>query len=108
MNGLLPHELRHTLPWLYAQQDVDDPIVYAKFFFPAAYWTWFVTEGEPEGDDFTFFGYVIGFESEWGYFRLKELEEVNVKGIVIERDCYFEPSKLSACLSDLSLQQPFA
>jgi len=47
---------------------------------------------------------VIGFEAEWGYFRLKELEEVNVKGIVIERDGYFEPSKLSACLSELNLQ----
>lgn len=47
------------------------------------------------------FGYVIGFEAEFGYFSLTELEEVNVRGIVIERDCYFEPSKLSACLSDL-------
>lgn len=101
MQGLLSKELIDGLPRLYEQQSVDDPIVYAKFFFPGGGWTWFVTEGQPEGDDFTFFGYVIGFEAEWGYFALSELEEVNVKGILIERDSYFEPSKLSACLSDL-------
>jgi len=103
MKDLLPDDLRNSLPRLYSQQDVSDPVVHAKFFFPGGAWTWLVTEGQPEADDFTFFGYVIGFEAEWGYFTLKELEEVNVKGILIERDCYFEPSKLSGCLSDLNL-----
>lgn len=102
MQRLLSKELIDGLPRLYEQQGADDPIVYAKFFFPAGSWTWFVTEGQPEGDDFTFFGYVIGFEAEFGYFSLRELEEVNVKGIVIERDLYFEPGKLSTCLSDLN------
>jgi hypothetical protein len=104
MSKLLNEELRKALPKLREQEGSADPVVFAKFFFPAGCWTWFVTEGQPEGDDFTFFGYVIGFEAEFGYFTLKELEEVKVKGIVIERDCYFEPSKLSACLSDLNLQ----
>lgn len=102
MNELLPDDLKNSLPRLYTQQDVSDPIVHLKFFFPGSAWTWFVTEGQPEGDDFTFFGYVIGFEAEFGYFSLRELEEVNVKGIVIERDLYFEPGKLSTCLSDLN------
>lgn len=104
MNRLLPTGLRNRLPPLYAQQGVVDPTVHAKFFFPTGGWMWLVTEGQPEGDDFTFFGYVIGFETKWGYFSLKELEKVNVKGIVIERDCYFEPGKLSTCLSNLNLQ----
>jgi hypothetical protein len=104
MNRLLPTGLRNRLPPLYAQQGIEDPTVHAKFFFPAGGWTWLVTEGEPEGDYFTFFGYVIGFETECGYFSLKELEEVNVKGVMIERDCYFEPDKLSSCLSNLNLQ----
>jgi len=103
MTELLPSEIRDQLPRLGGQEDSQDPIVYAKFFFPAAQWTWFVTEGEPQGGDFMFFGYVIGFEKEWGYFTLKELEDVNVKGIVIERDCYFEPGRLSTSLSDLNL-----
>lgn len=104
MQGLLSNELIDVLPRLYKQQGVDDPVVYAKFFFPGGSWTWFVTEGQREGDDFTFFGYVIGFEAEWGYFSLKGLEEVNVKGIVIERDCYFETDKLSTCLSNLKVR----
>lgn len=99
MNGLLPDDLRNSFPQLNSQRGLKDPIVYAKFFFPTSNWTWLVTEGQSEGDDFTFFGYVIGFEAEWGYFTLKELEEVNVNGLVIERDDYFEPRKLSTCLS---------
>jgi hypothetical protein len=104
MQGLLSKELIDGLPRLYEQQGVDDPIVHAKFFFPGGSWTWFVTEGQPEGDDFTFFGYVIGFEAEWGYFTLRELEELKVNGTVIERDSYFEPGKLSTFLSDLNLR----
>lgn len=104
MSRLLTEELRKALPKLREQEGSADPVVFAKFFFPASGWTWLVTEGQPEGDDFTFFGYVIGFEAEWGYFALSELDGVNVKGLTIERDCYFEPSKLSACLFDLNLQ----
>jgi hypothetical protein len=104
MNELLPPEIRDQLPRLREQENSDDPIVYAKFFYPGGRWTWLVTEGQPEGDGFTFFGYVIGFEAEWGYFTLKELEEVNVKGTVIERDRYFEPRRLSTSLSDLNLE----
>ena len=61
-----------------------------------------VTEGQPERGDFTFFGYVIGFEAEWGYFTLKELDDVNIKGLVIERDESFEPQTLSSCLAELT------
>ncbi len=72
---LLPDELRQQIPKLYSQEKVttQDKMVYAKFFFPAADWTWFITEGEQENDDFVFFGFVIGFEEEWGYFILNEL-----------------------------------
>lgn len=96
---LLPTDLREKLPKLYEQEGIEDPIVHIKFFFPAADWTWFVTEGEAEGDDFTFFGYVIGFASEWGYFSLRELEEINVYRLTVERDLFFEPEKMSVCLS---------
>jgi hypothetical protein len=96
---LLPAEVRENLPKLYAQEGIDDPTVHLKFFFPAADWTWFATEGQPEGDDFTFFGYVIGFEREWGYFSLRKLEEINVHHLTVERDLFFEPEKMSVCLS---------
>jgi hypothetical protein len=95
MSKLLTEELRKALPKLREQEGSDDPIVYAKFFFPASGWTWFVTEGEAQDDDFLFYGHVIGFDSEWGYFTLRELEEVEVVGLRIERDLYFEATPFS-------------
>lgn len=55
---------------------------------------------DQEKVDFLFFGLVIGFELELGYFSLKELTNTKqgVKGIQalpIERDLYFTPCRLS-------------
>lgn len=87
---LLPDELRKALPPLYAQQDTTNPTIYAKFFTPDSSWTWFAAEGETEGDDFIFFGYVVGFECEWGYFSLNELRSVRgILNLPIERDLHF-------------------
>ncbi len=45
---------------------------------------------------FLFFGFVIGFEKEWGYFSLKELESARGPfGLSIELDLYFTPGRLS-------------
>ena len=96
---LLSQELRSHLPKLYSQEQNDDPIVYAKFFFPTGRWTWFITEGQEDGDDFTFFGYVVGDAEEWGYFRLKELDKICVRGITIERDIFFEPATFSEAIA---------
>jgi hypothetical protein len=104
MSRLLTEELSKALPKLREQEGSDDPVVYAVFYFPLSGWRWYVTEGETKGKDFIFFGYVIGFEAEWGYFTLRELEEVNIKGLVIERDSSIEPGKLSTCLSDRNLR----
>ena len=97
MSRLLDDALRASLPKLCQQSDIADPTVFAKFFFPASGWTWFVTEGQQEADDFQFYGHVIGFESEWGYFRLRELEGVEVSGLRVERDLHFEPMPFSKC-----------
>jgi hypothetical protein len=37
----LPAEIRAQLPTLYAQEKIDDPIVYVKFFTPDSNWTWY-------------------------------------------------------------------
>ena len=95
---LLPTELREQLPKLYKQEGIEDKIVYIKYFFPAGNWTWFVIEGEPEGDDFLFFGFVIGSDKEWGYFTLKQLEEINIHGLTVERDLCFKQENFSICL----------
>jgi len=98
---LLTPELRAELSPLYAQDGNPNPTVYAKFFFPAGRWTWFVTEGEPDGDDFRFFGYVIGDFDEWGYFTLNELQSINIQGLTIERDLYFKQGAFNEVLEQL-------
>jgi hypothetical protein len=93
---LLTEELRRKLPPLYSQEAEADPIVHAKFFTPDSNWTWWVTEGSPEGDDFRFFGFVRGQFDEWGYFLLSELQQARGPlGLPIERDLYFEPDHFS-------------
>lgn len=88
--------LRTSLPPLYSQEKTPDPIVHVKFFTPDSNWTWLITEGSVEEDDFRLFGYVIGFEEEWGYVMLSELE--SVRGplkLPIERDLYFRSGPFS-------------
>jgi hypothetical protein len=93
---LLTEELRTQLPPLYSQEREADPVVHAKFFTPDSNWTWWVTEGQTEGDDFRFFGFVQGFETEWGYFLLSELESARGPlGLPIERDRCFVPGRLT-------------
>jgi len=90
---LLTQELRDKLPALGATEKVDDPSAIVKFFTPDSSWTWFATEFD--GDD-TFFGLVVGFEVELGYFSLSELESVRGPlGLPIERDLWFKPTPLS-------------
>jgi Protein of unknown function (DUF2958) len=98
---LLTPELREALPALYAQENVADPIGHIKFFTPDSDWTWYVMEGSEQDGDFVFFGYVCGFENEFGYFRLSELQESRGPlGLAIERDLYFEPTPLSKLRQD--------
>ena len=100
-------DLVKRLPALYSQEDTPDPMVVCKFFTPDADWTWYAIEGSPvdedgyydtdkEKVDFLFFGLVSGLEVELGYFSLAELESVRGPfGLHIERDLYFEPTRLS-------------
>lgn len=98
---LLTSELRAKLPALYAQENESDPMVHIKFFDPSGSFTWYVTEGEEtDNGDFLFFGYVIGFERELGYFTLSQLKHAKdkctgLRALPIERDLYFTPCKLS-------------
>jgi len=93
---LLTYDLRNRIPPLYSQEHEADPVVYAKFFLPGTGWTWYVTEGNPEGDGYLFFGFVVGLESEFGYFRLSELESVRTKlGLAVERDLAFQEGRLT-------------
>jgi hypothetical protein len=93
---LLTDELRGRLPALYAQEAETEPMVYAKFFLPETGWTWYVTEGGEQDGEFLFFGFVVGLESEFGYFLLSELEGVSSPlGLRVERDLTFTQGRLT-------------
>jgi hypothetical protein len=93
---LMPIELQRLLEKhpLYSAEHVrqEETKILVKYFTPDAEWTWYVVEGQKEEDgDWLLFGYVIGFEREWGYFRLSELKEAKGPlGLPIERDLHFE------------------
>ena len=89
----MTEDLRKKLPKLYGQEKLaGDAVVYVKFFTPDSNWTWYATEFD--GEDL-FFGLVEGFEREFGYFSLRELESVRgPMGLAIERDLYWQPKKL--------------
>ena len=90
---LLTKELREQLPPLYSQEHEADPLVICKFFTPDTQWTWYAIEFD--GFD-VFFGWVVGFEQELGYFSLVELEAARGPlGLPIERDLHFRPTRLS-------------
>ena len=89
---LLTKELEKRLPKLYATENIkaEEKIVHIKYFTPDSNWSWYVTEYHRKNR--LFFGYVIGLESEWGYFTLDELEQTTGPlGLHIERDISFKP-----------------
>lgn len=90
---LLTQEIKERLPKIGATENVstDEKEVVAKFFTPWGYWTWYVVEGEEQGDgDWLFFGRVHGDYTEWGYFSLSSLLSVQGPfGLKIERDIHF-------------------
>jgi hypothetical protein len=90
---LLTKKIERSLPPLYSQDGKgDDAIVRVKYFHPMSGWTWYATEYDPKTR--TFFGLVVGFETELGYFSLDELEEARPLKLGVERDLYFTPTTL--------------
>lgn len=78
-------------------QDIEDPIVIVKFFYPAGCATWLATSYDPETRQF--FGYVSLHNdhcNELGYFSLDELQNFKGQfGLGIERDMHFKQKPLS-------------
>jgi hypothetical protein len=90
---LMTKEIENRIPNLYQTEGQgEDKLVHVKFFSFFNGWTWYAVEYDPIEQ--LFYGLVHGFEKEWGYFSLKEFEDINKsKGFaVIERDLYFDPT----------------
>jgi hypothetical protein len=91
---LLDAQSRERLPKLYTGEHLGlQALAQVKFFTPDASWTWYASEFD--GGDI-FFGLVVGFEIELGYFSLSELLEVRGQlGLPVERDRFFKPTTLA-------------
>lgn len=86
---MMTKAIEDKIPKLYE----GDGTAYVKFFTPWSNWTWYGTEYDKE--EGLFYGYVEGFEKEWGYFSLAELESIRGPyGLKIERDMHFKPQKV--------------
>ena len=82
----------------------ENALVIAKFFTPDSSWAWLATEYYPETREF--FGLVIGFETELGYFSLDELESVRGNlGLPIERELHWTEITISESRKNHTTQQ---
>lgn len=87
------HELR-KIPRLYETRNVDlaEKIIYLHFFLGGC--DWYIAEYD--GEDL-FFGYTIlnndYMNAEWGYISFRELREIDIGGLQIDRDVWWEPCK---------------
>ena len=80
------------IPNLYETEKItlSDKIIHLHFFIGSC--DWYIAEFD--GED-TFFGFAIlngnYLNAEWGYISLQELKSINVSGIEIDNDLYWEP-----------------
>lgn len=82
MLPLIDKDLEEILPKLYEQENLQRKTLYARFFLND--WEWYVMEYSPLQK--LCFGLVDGYEEEYGYFTINELESLGAK-----RDYEFKP-----------------
>lgn len=93
--NLMPDSTKKQLPKLYPteKQLIGDRTAYARYFFPMGAYTAYMLEYDPK-ERIGFGAVTMGYGWELGYMSLKEMEEVKIHGLGIERDLYFKPTKL--------------
>ena len=93
--NLMPDSTKKQLPKLYAteKQLIGDRTAYARYFFPMGAYTAYMLEYDPK-ERIGFGAVTMGYGWELRYMSLKEMEEVKIHGLGIERDLYFKPTKL--------------
>jgi len=93
---LLTKELLKKLPPIgHSIKTKEEPQAIVKWFTPDSNWTWYVAEYNPENG--MCWGLVDGFEKEFGYFTIDEIQKL--KGplkLPIERDMWFEKCNLNS------------
>jgi N12 class adenine-specific DNA methylase len=93
-NHLFTDRMRELTPELYVTDStpLKDKMVQGIYFVPfRSNWSWYMVEyDETTGDCF---GLVAGLEPEWGYFNLKELQEVGAQRLIDFKPRTFEALK---------------
>ncbi len=85
----------HQIPAMYSNPEKDslELKIHEHFFIGGC--DWYAAEYDPK--DRVFFGYAILNDdrqnAEWGYFSYNELKDINIQGIQVDRDLYWEPKK---------------
>lgn len=93
---LFPEHLKLRLPPLHVQEAEVDPLIYFRFYLPGTNRAWYVMEGQDDGDDFRFFGFIAGDACKFGSFALSELEQLrSPTGATVARDEEFQQGRLT-------------
>lgn len=73
---LITDEEMKMLPKLYETENIktDNKVLQMKFMEVNSGWEWYLTEFDAK--EKIAFGLVKGFENEWGYFSLAEMEDI--------------------------------
>ena len=85
----------NSLPAFYSTESVPlkEKMIHIHFFIGGC--DWYAAEYDPEQQ--LFFGFAIlnnDYDmAEWGYFSLKELCELKIKFLEVDRDLHFRPKK---------------
>ena len=92
---LMPKAIEKSLPRLYTTEKelLGDRTAYARYFFPAGAYTAYLLEYDPK-ERIGFGAVTMGYGWELGNISIDEMEEVQVRGLRIERDLHFSPTKL--------------
>ena len=84
-----------ALPKLYETENVKDKNIFLHFFMGGS--DWYISEYSPEEE--LFFGFAILNNdlqmAEWGYVSFKELKELKVSFLEVDRDLYWDVKKAS-------------
>jgi hypothetical protein len=84
-----------SMPAFYSTENIPlkEKIIHMHFFIGGC--DWYAAEYNPEEQNF--FGFAIlnnDYEmAEWGYFSLKELSELKVSFLEVDRDLHWTPAK---------------
>jgi hypothetical protein len=99
-HDLMPVGVAATMPTLYSQERIKDPLARVRLFTPDSSYVWYLTEYAEVAPDETprlAFGLTVNqFGDELGYISIDELESIRGPfGLRVERDLDFTPRPLS-------------